>query len=104
MTMSWLLAGKRYTQRQIAAVTLLTAGVILATWSNAHNQVIPPLPEEEADGQKKQDAEQFNVGILILFAAQILSSFMGIYLEATYARYGSNWREGLFYTVSHHVS
>jgi len=29
---------------------------------------------------------------------------MGIYLEATYARYGSNWREGLFYTVSRHVS
>jgi len=53
----------------------------------------------EADEQKKQDAEQFNVGILILFVAQILSSFMGIYLESTYARYGSNWREGLFYTV-----
>ena len=41
MTMGWLLAGKRYTRRQIAAVTLLTAGVILATWSNAHNQVPP---------------------------------------------------------------
>ena len=25
---------------------------------------------------------------------------MGIYLESTYVRYGSNWREGLFYTVS----
>src|SRR5579859_6476917 len=39
MTMGWALAGKRYTRRQVAAVTLLTAGVILATWSNAHNQV-----------------------------------------------------------------
>ena len=39
------------------------------------------------------------MGILILFAAQILSSFMGIYLESTYRKYGSNWREGLFYTV-----
>ena len=39
------------------------------------------------------------MGIVILFSAQILSSFMGIYLESTYSRYGSNWREGLFYTV-----
>jgi UDP-xylose/UDP-N-acetylglucosamine transporter B4 len=39
MIMGWLLVGKRYTQRQIAAVALLTGGVILATWSNAHNQV-----------------------------------------------------------------
>jgi solute carrier family 35 (UDP-xylose/UDP-N-acetylglucosamine transporter), member B4 len=28
---------------------------------------------------------------------------MGIYLESTYARYGSNWREGLFYTVLLHT-
>jgi solute carrier family 35 (UDP-xylose/UDP-N-acetylglucosamine transporter), member B4 len=40
MTMGWLLVGKRYTTRQIASVTLLTGGVVLATWSNAHNQVL----------------------------------------------------------------
>lgn len=39
MIMGWLLVGKRYTSRQIAAVAVLTAGVVLATWSNAHNQV-----------------------------------------------------------------
>ena len=39
MSMGWLLVGKRYSQRQIAAVALLTMGVILATWSNMHNQV-----------------------------------------------------------------
>ena len=39
MIMGWLLVGKRYTSRQIAAVVVLTTGVILATWSNAHNQV-----------------------------------------------------------------
>lgn len=39
MTMGWLLVGKRYTPRQIAAVALLTVGVVLSTWSNAHNQV-----------------------------------------------------------------
>ena len=39
MTMGWLLVGKRYTFRQISAVAVLTAGVVLSTWSNAHNQV-----------------------------------------------------------------
>jgi len=43
MTMGWLISGKRYTTRQIAAVGLLTSGVILSTWSNAHNQVSLPL-------------------------------------------------------------
>jgi drug/metabolite transporter (DMT)-like permease len=37
--MGWLLVGKRYSSRQIASVALLTVGVVLATWSNAHNQV-----------------------------------------------------------------
>lgn len=27
---------------------------------------------------------------------------MGLYVEATYTKYGSNWREGLFYTVWPH--
>lgn len=40
MIMGWLLVGKRYTTRQIAAVAVLTAGVVIATWSNAHNQVL----------------------------------------------------------------
>ena len=39
MIMGWLIKGKKYTSRQIAAIALLTAGVVIATWSNAHNQV-----------------------------------------------------------------
>jgi len=39
MSMGWLFVGKHYTPRQIASVALLTIGVIIATWSNAHNQV-----------------------------------------------------------------
>src|ERR1700731_804933 len=39
MGMEWLLVGKHHTARQIASVGLLTSGVVLATWSNAHNQV-----------------------------------------------------------------
>ena len=41
MIMGWLFDGKVYNHRQIAAVGLLTAGMVLATWSNAENQVYP---------------------------------------------------------------
>lgn len=39
------------------------------------------------------------MGILFLFTAQMIASYLGIYQEATYAKYGSAWKEGLFYTV-----
>lgn len=42
---------------------------------------------------------QFLAGLVVLFIAQVLSAFMGLYVEDTYSKYGSNWREGLFYTV-----
>lgn len=42
---------------------------------------------------------RFLSGLAILFVAQVLSAFMGLYIEATYATYGNNYREGLFYTV-----
>lgn len=41
-------------------------------------------------------------GLLILLAAQILSAYMGVYVQDTYATYGSHWRENLFY--SHFLS
>lgn len=37
-------------------------------------------------------------GIAVLFAAQLVSAIMGIYVESTYARYGRHWRENLFYS------
>ena len=41
-------------------------------------------------------------GLVILFTAQILSAIMGLYIEATYSKYGRHWREGFFY--SHFLS
>ena len=37
-------------------------------------------------------------GLLILFVAQLLSAIMGLYVQATYATYGSHWHENLFYS------
>ena len=31
-------------------------------------------------------------GLLILLAAQILSAYMGVYVQETYAQHGANWR------------
>ncbi|KAJ3061903.1 golgi uridine diphosphate-N- acetylglucosamine transporter, partial [Quaeritorhiza haematococci] len=38
------------------------------------------------------------LGITLLSTAVIISSFLGQYQQLTYAKYGSQWREGLFYT------
>jgi len=40
----------------------------------------------------------FTAGLSILFVAQLLSAFMGIYTEQTYAAHGKHWREVLFYS------
>ena len=38
------------------------------------------------------------MGLLILFVAQLLSAIMGLYVQLTYAKYGSHWHENLFYS------
>jgi solute carrier family 35 (UDP-xylose/UDP-N-acetylglucosamine transporter), member B4 len=38
------------------------------------------------------------MGLVILFVAQALSAIMGLYTEATYSRYGPQWKENLFYS------
>ncbi|KAJ4272400.1 golgi uridine diphosphate-N- acetylglucosamine transporter [Fusarium torreyae] len=82
------LYGKRYSQTQVVAVFLLTLGVILAAWSDA-----------QAKGTSESSGRPaFSTGLLILFVAQVLSAIMGLYTEATYAKYGPQWKENLFYS------
>ncbi|KIL83958.1 hypothetical protein FAVG1_12770 [Fusarium avenaceum] len=82
------LSGKRYSQTQVIAVFLLTLGVILAAWSDA-----------QAKGTSEDSGRPaFGTGLLILFVAQVLSAIMGLYTEATYAKYGPQWKENLFYS------
>jgi UDP-xylose/UDP-N-acetylglucosamine transporter B4 len=82
------LAGKRYTRIQTTAVFFLTTGIIMAAWSDA-----------QAKGKSEQSSgPTFGVGLVILFVAQLLSAFMGLYTEATYRQYGPQWRENLLYS------
>ncbi|KAK6342886.1 golgi uridine diphosphate-N- acetylglucosamine transporter [Orbilia javanica] len=79
--------GKRFSKVQILSVLILTGGIILSAMSNAKTM-----------GESEQSLPRFLTGLSILFVSQILAALMGVYIENTYAKYGSNWREGLFYT------
>ena len=41
---------------------------------------------------------EFATGLGILLVAQLLSAYMGAFVEDTYAQYGANWTENLFYS------
>ena len=55
-----------------------------------------------ADSASASLNSEFFAGLALLFIAQLLSAIMGLYVQLTYARYGSHWHENLFY--SHFLS
>jgi drug/metabolite transporter (DMT)-like permease len=40
----------------------------------------------------------FELGLVVLLVAQMLSSYMGIYVQDMYAAHGNHWQENLFYS------
>lgn len=46
----------------------------------------------------QESAADFTKGLSILLLAQLLSAFMGAYVEDTYAKHGASWMENLFYS------
>ncbi|KAL7275127.1 golgi uridine diphosphate-N-acetylglucosamine transporter [Rhizina undulata] len=78
--------GKKYSRNQVLSVVVLTGGIILSAMADA--------------GAKKFGGAggSGGMGLVVLGVAQVLSAFMGLYIEATYKIYGNNYREGLFYT------
>ncbi|RKF62379.1 UDP-N-acetylglucosamine transporter yea4 [Golovinomyces cichoracearum] len=81
--------GKRFSRLQIATVTLLTLGVIIAAWSDHKAKKMIDV---------SNDIPPFTTGLGILFVAQVLSAIMGLYTEETYKIYGPHWKENLFYS------
>ncbi|OPB43510.1 UDP-N-acetylglucosamine transporter [Trichoderma guizhouense] len=82
------LYGKTYSRPQVFAVFLLSIGVSLAAWSDSKDK----KPSDDISDPV------FNPGLLIIFVAQVLSAIMGLYTEATYRKYGPQWKENLFYS------
>lgn len=81
--------GKRFSRIQVATVTLLTLGVIIAAWSDHKAKKKIEISENNPP---------FTTGLGILFVAQVLSAIMGLYTEETYKVYGPHWKENLFYS------
>jgi len=52
--------------------------------------------------ESEVSTSEFSTGLAILLVAQLLSAYMGAYVEETYAQYGAGWTENLFY--SHFLS
>ena len=86
--------GKRYSSIQVLSVIMLTIGVIVAALSDA--QAKGKLTTS-ATSSISLDPEILT-GLGFLFVAQLLSAIMGLYVQLTYAKYGSHWSENLFYS------
>ena len=85
--------GKRYTSMQVFSVITLTVGIIIAAMADA-----------QAKGKMSTASTHISfdrellTGLCLLFVAQLLSAIMGLYVQLTYAKYGSHWSENLFYS------
>ncbi|KAF9550425.1 golgi uridine diphosphate-N- acetylglucosamine transporter [Mortierella hygrophila] len=93
MVLGMILMKKRYSKSQIFAVTIVTIGVIYATTSAKASS-----PQKPKSQDSTANAGDYAIGIFMLTVALIISSLMGLLQEATYQKYGAEWREGLFYS------
>ncbi|KAF9355627.1 golgi uridine diphosphate-N- acetylglucosamine transporter [Mortierella sp. AD094] len=96
MVLGMILMKKRYSKPQMFSVLIVTVGVIIATTSAKAN-----TPQKSSSSKSHQDdvnPGDYAIGVFMLSIALIVSSLMGLLQESTYKTYGSEWREGLFYS------
>ncbi|KAF9314365.1 golgi uridine diphosphate-N- acetylglucosamine transporter [Podila horticola] len=98
MVLGMLIMKKRYSAPQIFAVTIVTIGVIYATTSAKTNNSSKTSPSNTAGGAEGVSTGDYAMGVLMLTIALVISSLLGLLQEATYKKYGAEWREGLFYS------
>ncbi|KAF2237973.1 UAA transporter [Viridothelium virens] len=117
------LRGRRYSRIQLLSVVMLTLGVIQSAWADSESKVglllqtpttlvpFPPLENLPAttlsvsQGKSMKAAAAvsdgttiFGMGLLVLLIAQLLSAFMGTYVQDVYAYHTAHWTENLFYS------
>ncbi|KAG5651682.1 hypothetical protein H0H81_007843, partial [Sphagnurus paluster] len=108
MLLGWIVAGKRYTWRQVFAVVLVTLGVVFTTLSASK-------PASTTSNTNKTEAHTYTyaTGIALLAFALLLSGFLGLVQDWTYSKYGRPtshpsasekqtdtspaWQESMFY-------
>ncbi|KAH8732906.1 Dolichyl-phosphate-mannose-protein mannosyltransferase-domain-containing protein [Phaeosphaeriaceae sp. PMI808] len=92
MGAGWL-RGKRYTSLQVFSVVILTLGVMVSAWADAQSK--GKIANDSSIDLKNGS---FEAGLLILLIAQLLSAFMGSYVEDIYRDHGKDWKANLFYS------
>lgn len=103
MLVGYFLAGKRYALGQVIAGVVITVGIVLATISAPRppkSSSASPSASAATNEERLPESVQYVVGIAMLSAALFLSAWLGLWQEKTYRRYGNQWREALFFTVS----
>eukprot|EP00026_Physarum_polycephalum_P011923 Phypoly_transcript_12173.p1 GENE.Phypoly_transcript_12173~~Phypoly_transcript_12173.p1 ORF type:complete len:306 (+),score=38.62 Phypoly_transcript_12173:94-918(+) len=95
MLMGVAIFRKRYSISQLASVLLLTVGVFLATSASA-SQI---KQAKESTTEPTIDYATWITGVVMLLAALLLSSVLGLFQEWTYSKFGKeNYRESMFYS------
>lgn len=92
MAAGWL-RGKRYSCLQVFSVVILTLGVMLSAWADADSK--GKKMDTSTDDANKSS---FGAGLVILLIAQLLSAYMGAYVEDVYRDHGKDWQANLFYS------
>uniref|UniRef100_A0A1I7TQW6 UAA transporter n=1 Tax=Caenorhabditis tropicalis TaxID=1561998 RepID=A0A1I7TQW6_9PELO len=96
MTMGWIIRSYRYNLKQVIAVIVVTAGIVIFTLASYEpgasnirsgidsNSWMIPVPP-------------FIVGIGLLSFSLILSAYLGLYQETFYQKHGKHNEEMMFY-------
>ncbi|KAI9203087.1 UAA transporter [Polychytrium aggregatum] len=92
MLVGWLFFSKRFTFQQILGTSLITAGIVTATFASSKSQSHQSVSAEGIWSSK------FLMGIAIMTIGVILACVLGQVQQSTYSKYGSAWRESLFFT------
>ncbi|KAM5532880.1 hypothetical protein V8D89_013432 [Ganoderma adspersum] len=89
MAFGYVAMNKRYSLSQMAAVAVVSTGVILATLSRPSSPKSTDVPV---------DVGRYTMGVAMLTFSLFLTATLGVLQERTYTKYGPHWKEGVFYT------
>lgn len=64
--------------------------------------IISVIQGKSMNSSSSSSLYEFVIGLLVLFIAQVLSAWMGVYVQDIYSKYHAHWLENLFY--SHFLS
>lgn len=105
-----VIRGKKYTALQVLSVAVLTLGVVVSAWADSEGKVshssidwlgqflTQVFKGKSMTMETSTPTSEFTIGLSILLVAQLLSAYMGAYVEDTYSTYDASWTENLFYS------